>query len=300
MMLAFVSLLGLILLLTVLLSLAAHYLRPKDSSLVDKINACLPQTQCGQCAYPGCRPYAEAIANNNAPINRCPPGGDHTIQLLAQLLKQPVLPLNTTFGEHKPASIAVIDEAACIGCTLCIAACPVDAIVGAQHFMHSVLSDDCTGCERCITPCPVNCITMQATPDKDIVPPPPLDVQADLPCIQCDLCTDVCPVHLPAQALYHQARHQQYSNLLTQTQECIECGLCEQKCPSKIPLLDYYRWGMAMSNYHNNLEQLAQRNLHLSLTKQARTDAEHKQQDDFWQQQQQHLKQKIVSRHSQC
>lgn len=129
---------------------------------VDAIDALLPQTQCGQCDYTGCRPYAEAIAAGKAPINQCPPGGDEVIAELAALLNMPVLPLNTAHGAAAPAT-AVIDETACIGCALCLPACPVDAIVGARKLMHTVITAECTGCGLCLPPCPVDCISIVAT-----------------------------------------------------------------------------------------------------------------------------------------
>jgi len=131
-----------------------------DELLVEKINDCLPQTQCAQCDFPGCRPYAEAIAKGDAKINQCPPGGDATIHALSELLGVEPLALNEQHGETKPAQVAFIDEAACIGCTLCIPPCPVDAIVGSGKLMHTVIADDCTGCELCIAPCPVDCIQL--------------------------------------------------------------------------------------------------------------------------------------------
>ena len=130
----------------------------------DRVNAVLPQTQCAQCGYPGCRPYAEAIIKQDERINRCPPGGTRTINDLSDLLGTPVIALDTSCGEEKPTQIAVIDEAVCIGCTLCIHACPVDAIVGAGKLMHTVIEDECTGCELCLPPCPVDCIELVATP----------------------------------------------------------------------------------------------------------------------------------------
>lgn len=129
-------------------------------SLTDSIDALLPQTQCTQCGYEGCRPYAQALAAGEAAINRCPPGGEPVIQALAKLLGGPVLALDPACGAHRPFSVALIDEEHCIGCTLCIQACPVDAIIGANQLMHTVAADQCTGCERCIAPCPVDCITM--------------------------------------------------------------------------------------------------------------------------------------------
>ena len=129
-------------------------------SLADHIDALLPQTQCTQCGYDGCRPYAQAIADGTALINRCPPGGDDGIAALAALLDTAVLPLDLTRGTPGPLTVARIDEAHCIGCTLCIRACPVDAIVGANKRMHTVLPDRCTGCDLCVAPCPVDCIEM--------------------------------------------------------------------------------------------------------------------------------------------
>ncbi len=130
------------------------------AQLIDRIDALLPQTQCGQCGYGGCRPYAEAIACDGAAINRCPPGGAAGIADLAALLARAPLPLDPACGVEKPPRIARIVEADCIGCTKCIQACPVDAIVGASRLMHTVLIDRCTGCELCLPPCPVDCIVM--------------------------------------------------------------------------------------------------------------------------------------------
>lgn len=133
---------------------------PKTATLADQIDAILPQTQCTQCGYEGCRPYAEALATGNEAINRCPPGGDAGITALARLLDQPAVPLDPDCGTHTALMLAVIDEDHCIGCTLCLQACPVDAIVGANKKMHTVVPDLCTGCKLCIPPCPVDCIQM--------------------------------------------------------------------------------------------------------------------------------------------
>ncbi|MEQ1485555.1 RnfABCDGE type electron transport complex subunit B, partial [Methyloglobulus sp.] len=136
-----------------------------------QINAILPQTQCGQCGYKGCKPYAEAIALGQADINQCPPGGDEGILELADLLGLATKPLNPEFGVHKPKQVAVIVEEDCIGCVKCIAACPVDAILGAAKLMHTVIAAECTGCELCVAPCPVDCIvvkplTIQLSPEQ--------------------------------------------------------------------------------------------------------------------------------------
>jgi len=139
---------------------ASGKFKADSDSVTDQINAILPQTQCGQCNYPGCRPYAEAIAAGEAGINQCPPGGEAGIQALAGLLGIEALPLNPANGVEKPKTVAVIDESICIGCTLCILACPVDAIVGSAKLMHTVIEAECTGCDLCLPPCPVDCIEM--------------------------------------------------------------------------------------------------------------------------------------------
>jgi Na+-translocating ferredoxin:NAD+ oxidoreductase subunit B len=140
---------------------AAAALRAFRKSGVDAIDALLPQTQCGQCGYAACRPYAEAIATGRADINQCPPGGEAGIRKLSDLLGIAYLPLNPAHGPHRPKSVARIEEALCIGCTLCIQACPVDAIIGAAKQMHTILANQCTGCELCLPPCPVDCIVLE-------------------------------------------------------------------------------------------------------------------------------------------
>ena len=133
-----------------------------NESLVERLDRLLPQTQCGQCGYDGCRPYAEAMARGDAGVDRCPPGGDAGAIALAAVLNVPAHPYDRSLGEHKPPLVAEIVEAECIGCTKCIAACPVDAIIGGSKLMHVVIDDLCTGCELCIPPCPVDCIVMVA------------------------------------------------------------------------------------------------------------------------------------------
>ena len=152
---------GIAVVLGAMLGFASIRFKVKGDPLVDKIDAILPQTQCGQCGYPGCRPYAEAIAQGDE-INKCPPGGMEGVQKLADLLGREVKALD---AEEKPKQVAIIDEQTCIGCTLCIQACPVDAIVGAAKQLHVVIASVCTGCELCLPPCPVECIHMQTIPE---------------------------------------------------------------------------------------------------------------------------------------
>jgi len=139
------------------LSFASRQLPSNKGDLIDTVNDLLPQTQCAQCGYPGCRPYAAAIVEASADINLCPPGGQPTVERLAKLLGKDVLPL----AKAAQPTVAVIDESACIGCVHCRNACPVDAIVGAHQLMHTVIESECTGCELCVAPCPVDCISMR-------------------------------------------------------------------------------------------------------------------------------------------
>ena len=142
------------------LSYAQQSLPSRTTELVERVNEVLPQTQCAQCGFPGCRPYAAAVVDGSAAINLCPPGGEDTVQRLADLLGKEVLPLAQSVAPER--TVAIIDESRCIGCMHCRNACPVDAIVGAHQLMHTVIAAECTGCELCITPCPVDCISMRS------------------------------------------------------------------------------------------------------------------------------------------
>jgi electron transport complex protein RnfB len=143
-----------------LLGIAWRRLPASADDLVAQVNDLLPQTQCAQCGYPGCRPYAAAIAAGAAHINLCPPGGDDTVRRLAALLGREPMPLADAPRTDRARSVAIIDESLCIGCTHCRDACPVDAIVGAPQYMHTVIASECTGCELCLPPCPVDCISL--------------------------------------------------------------------------------------------------------------------------------------------
>jgi len=145
-----------------LLGFISRRLPGHSEDLVEQVNELLPQTQCAQCGYPGCRPYAAAIVDEGAAINLCPPGGDETVRRLAALLDREPLPVAGSLSPASANNVAVIDESLCIGCSWCREACPVDAITGAHHFMHTVIASECTGCELCVARCPVDCIGMAA------------------------------------------------------------------------------------------------------------------------------------------
>lgn len=149
-----------------LLGYAAVRFKVEGDPLVGLIDNKLPQTQCGQCGYPGCKPYAEALAKGEAEVNLCIPGGESTMLEIAELLQVDPKPMEAGEAETKPAMVAVIDEDLCIGCVLCIKACPVDAIVGATKMMHTVIEKECTGCELCVPVCPVDCIDMVVEPQN--------------------------------------------------------------------------------------------------------------------------------------
>jgi len=214
-----------------------------DQPLVHAIDNLLPQTQCAQCGFPGCRPYAEAIAAGSTALNLCPPGGatlhHHLLELMgAEHAEAPVL-------QPTPV-VAVIDESECIGCALCLPPCPVDAIVGAPNKMHTVIEQACTGCELCVPACPVDCISLSEIDRAPQHPGPVIESSViasseDRACINCGRCDPVCPVNLPVQELW-QSLNRDHATLAAEQglMRCIECGLCDQACPSQIPLAAHF------------------------------------------------------------
>ncbi len=227
-----------------LLGFAAQKFKVISSPLIDQINDMLPQTQCAQCGYPGCKPYAQAISAGEA-INLCPPGGEATIIELANLLDMEAVALDNRHGQDTEAEdlpkVAIIREEECIGCTFCIQACPVDAILGGPQQMHSVIASECTGCELCVAPCPVDCIDIKVLPNKPSKTPPEKSL-SEQACIRCGICVDVCPVDLLPQQLFWYSQGKAYDKAKQhRLMDCIECGLCHAVCPSHIPLVQYYQ-----------------------------------------------------------
>ena len=224
------------------LLLSAHArFRDDDEELIDAIDALLPQTQCAQCGYPGCRPYAQAVAAGAA-LDLCPPGGNATFEGLKALLGR-------SEGASPPAPepvLARIREKECIGCFLCIPACPVDAIIGAPGYMHTVIEDECTGCELCLPACPVDCIDLipavrqaGAHPAQSVLPLPESThaTYGSQPCIGCNRCEPACPADLaPRELLWLCNAGKWDAAARLGLDRCIECRLCDRVCPSAIPL----------------------------------------------------------------
>ena len=250
------SLAGLTLIAGLALMWAHSRLPANSDGLIDAIDALLPQTQCGQCGHPGCRPYAEALAKGAA-MDLCPPGGQETFAALKALLGRDD---GAAPAEPQPA-IARIREAECIGCALCLAPCPVDAIIGAPGFMHTVIEGQCTGCELCVPACPVDCIELVTVPDNPAPPMPkvrtsssgddhlaeerrfaPSEGGIGAPCIGCNRCEPQCPEALAPQHLLRLIRAGQPNSAAeTGLDRCIECRLCDRACPSGIPLAHLFR-----------------------------------------------------------
>jgi electron transport complex protein RnfB len=203
----------------------------EGSVLIDAVEDLLPHTQCAQCGYPGCRPYAQAVVEG-APLDLCPPGGTATFEALQNLLGR----YEGTAPSDPTELIARITEAECIGCFLCVRSCPVDTILGSPGYMHTVIEAHCTGCELCVDACPVDCIEMLSTTETP--PTAAASIQAPgFPCIACDLCTPVCPVSLSPQDLLWFTRADDWVAARTGNLAlCIECGRCDAVCPSHIPL----------------------------------------------------------------
>jgi len=241
---------GLAGLAALLLVVARDRFQPETDEIVQRINQVLPQTQCAQCGYPGCLPYAEAVAAGEA-INLCPPGGDETVTVLAELLGREQEPLQ----DKAAPVVAVIREDDCIGCTLCLPSCPVDAIIGSAQEMHTVIEADCTGCELCLEPCPVDCIDLVPVPVAAAAPAFP---DFEMNCINCGFCETACPRDLQPQQLFHERERMAALELLDLS-ACIECYKCDRVCPSELPLTRTFKAAKTRRQQQLNAEATSQR-----------------------------------------
>ena len=240
-----------------LLKLARRRLASDDTELINAVDALLPQTQCAQCGYPGCRPYAEAVIGG-APLDQCPPGGAPVQAAMENLLGR-----DSGGRLPTPAPVrAVIDESECIGCFLCIEACPVDAIAGAPQWLHTVIEDRCTGCELCLDPCPVDCISLVPAQDKPWPGNQPSTTQAATgdACIRCGLCRPACPEDLSPDLLWWTSRSELPSGAIAHgLDDCIECALCNQVCPSGLDLAGTFTVAKSKLQTRDTVEQEASR-----------------------------------------
>ena len=221
------------------LLLRKHYYR-EGNNLIDEIDSLLPQTQCAQCGYAGCRPYANSIASGES-IDLCLPGGPATQQKLSALMQR----IPTTNLPQQQEAIAFINEEKCIGCALCLPACPVDAIAGSKNFIHTIIKSECTGCELCVEACPVDCIEMQNLP----VPAPTTSYRKEplatnqIACINCKQCDGACPANISPHLMHKLILQKDYVTIENHGLSiCIECGICDLACPSGIPLTEQFQF----------------------------------------------------------
>ena len=266
---ALIALVALALSFGAVLGYAAIRFKTEEDPIVDQIDSILPQTQCGQCGHPGCRPYAEALAKGEAAANLCAPGGAELVTQLRNFVDANT-PLSAPEVTHTER--AIIREADCIGCALCLPPCPVDAIVGAAGFTHTVVTQQCTGCELCVAACPVDCIAMVPGPT---VPETSYQAINSPPCIRCGACNDACPVGLPAQGLLELVQRNEWSLAESlHLERCIECGLCDEACPAGIPLEQHFAAGKRVldANHLTTRTRLRQKERHQQHT--TRLDAQ--------------------------